>query len=534
MNVELFRLTKRFGDLTANDSISLRIEEGKVVALLGENGAGKSTLMKMLFGLYPPDGGAIMINGRETSITSPRQAMSLGIGMVFQQFNLVPALSVMDNLLLSYPNTPFWTFRRWLKRQQHIVDTIQANLRTLAPHIDPATPVRNLSVGERQLLELIKVLNLNAQLIILDEPTSVLPPQEAERLWKMIRQLADSGRSVVLITHKMEDVMACADTIAVMRAGQMVETLNRADCTEDSLVRMMMGDNSDRQTIETLPAATIAKKPHKVLIKDLSTTQNGQTIEDINLELRQGEILGIAGVSGNGQHLLADALVGLAPLSSGEVIIDGITVHSAARAPASSDQISYIPEQPAVNAVAPELSLTINVAIGHFRELNFFPAWKQERARTAEVIRTYNVRPDRAELLASQLSGGNLQKLVVGRELMQTKDLIVAAYPTMGLDAGAAHDIYQALFKRANEGAAVLWISEDLDDLLGYAHRIAVLQHGRIAEVFDAKGADRYAIGRAMTGEQSRAPEQASEEIANTIPPSEASKRPDNTQEIQS
>lgn len=504
MNVELFRLTKRFGDLTANDAISLRIDEGKVVALLGENGAGKSTLMKMLFGLYPPDNGAIIINDRETTIASPRQAMDLGIGMVFQQFNLVPALSVMDNLLLSYPKTPFWTFRRWLRRQQHIVDTILANLKALAPHIDPSVPVRNLSVGERQLLELIKVLNLDAQLIILDEPTSVLPPQEAERLWGMIRQLADSGRSVVLITHKMEDVMACADVIAVMRAGQMVETLNRADCTEESLVRMMMGDNSDRQRIETLPAASIVRKTPKVLVRNLGATQNGQTIKNINLELRPGEILGIAGVSGNGQHLLADALVGLAPLSEGELIIDGISIQSATRGSISSEKISYIPEQPAVNAVAADLSLTINVAIGHFRELDFFPAWKQESTRAAEVIRAYNVRPDRTDLLASQLSGGNLQKLVVGRELMQAKDLIVAAYPTMGLDAGAAHDIYQALFKRANEGAAVLWISEDLDDLLGYAHRIAVLQDGRIADVFDAAGADRYAIGRAMTGEQSR------------------------------
>lgn len=542
MNVELFRLTKRFGDFTANDSISLNIDEGKVVALLGENGAGKSTLMKMLFGLYPPDGGSIMIDGRETDIYTPRQAMSLGIGMVFQQFNLVPALSVMDNLLLSYPKTPFWTFRPWLKRQQHIADTILANLEAMAPHIDPATPVRNLSVGERQLLELIKVLNLDARLIILDEPTSVLPPQEAKRLWKMIRQLADSGRSVVLITHKMEDVMACADTIAVMRAGQMVKTLNSTDCTEYSLVKMMMGDTNNRQEIKTLPSDDVARKPHKVLVKNLSAEQDGQSITNINIALRPGEILGIAGVSGNGQHLLADALVGLIPLSAGEVIINGIPTRSALKAQAGSKKIAYIPEQPAVNAVAPDLSLIINVAISHFRELNFFPAWQQERTRTAEVIRTYNVRPDRADLLANQLSGGNLQKLVVGRELMQAKDLIVAAYPTMGLDAGAAHDIYQALFQRANEGASVLWISEDLDDLLSYAHRIAVLKDGQIAEEFDAPEADRYAIGRAMTGEQQRTTnaakintnDKASEETKNTTPSSRPLERPGHMEERQS
>ena len=345
----------------------------------------------------------------------------------------------------------------------------------------------------------------------------------------MIRQLADSGRSVVLITHKMEDVMACADTIAVMRGGQMVETLNRADCTEDSLVRMMMGDSNNRQAIETLSTANVARKPHKVLVKNLSAEQDGQSIADINIALRPGEILGIAGVSGNGQNLLADALVGLIPLSAGEVIIDGIPIRSASKAQASSEKIAYIPEQPAVNAVAPDLSLIINVAVSHFRELSFFPAWQQERTRTDDVIRTYNVRPNRAELLASQLSGGNLQKLVVGRELMQAKDLIIAAYPTMGLDAGAAHDIYQALFQRANEGAAVLWISEDLDDLLNYAHRIAVLHDGRISEVFDAPGADRYAIGRAMTGECSQ--------TTNTVKSKTTSKpkvRPSHVEERQS
>jgi len=499
MNIQLYNITKRFGDVTANDGISLDIRAGEVVALLGENGAGKSTLMKMLFGLYPPDGGAILINDRETTIESPQKAMSLGIGMVFQQFNLVPALSVLDNLLLAYPKSPFWTFRRLFRTSPR--KAVLTYLQELAPGLAPDTLVRDLSVGQRQLLELVKVLNLDAKVLILDEPTSVLPPQEAERLWGLIRKLAEAGRSVVLITHKMPDVMACAHRVVVMRAGRMVQTLDRKQCTESSLVSLMMGDSNQRSAIEVTPREAFANRPPRISIRDLHARHGAQSVENIRLDIAPGEILGVAGVSGNGQHLLADALVGLTPLARGEVIIDGYLLQSASRPPSTSGRVSYIPEQPAVNAVAADLSLTTNVALSHFRHLSFFPAWAPEEQLTRKIIQRYQVRPDNPALAAGQLSGGNLQKLVVGRELEGDKDLIVAAYPTMGLDAGAAHDIYQALFAKANEGAAVLWISEDLDDLMSYAHRIAVLQGGRISGIFDPRECDRLDIGRAMTGE---------------------------------
>ncbi|OJS97958.1 ABC transporter ATP-binding protein [Marinobacter nauticus] len=501
MEIQLYNITKKFGGVTANDCISLNIRQGEVIALLGENGAGKSTLMKMLFGLYPPDDGSILVNGRETIIDSPQKAMSLGIGMVFQQFNLVPALSVLDNLLLAYPKPPFWTFRRWFGNGASLRQVL-LYLEELAPGLAPNTLVRDLSVGQRQLLELVKVLNLDAKVLILDEPTSVLPPQEAERLWGMIGKLAEAGRSVVLITHKMQDVMACAHRVVVMRAGQMVKTLEREECTETSLVSLMMGDSSDRSPIDTDTLADFAGKPPRISIRNLSARQGTQSIEDINLDIGPGEILGIAGISGNGQHLLADSLVGLTPLIRGEVIIDGISLHSAGRAPQTSDQVAYVPEQPAVNAVASDLSLTTNVALSHFRNLSFFPDWRPEEESTRDIIWRYQVRPDNPALQAGRLSGGNLQKLVVGRELQGQRDLIVAAYPTMGLDAGAAHDIYQALFAKAREGASVLWISEDLDDLMSYAHRIAVLQNGRISGIFHPQQCDRLDIGRAMTGEQ--------------------------------
>ena len=336
----------------------------------------------------------------------------------------------------------------------------------------------------------------------MDEPTSVLTPQEAQRLWKMIRHLSGLGKSVVLITHKMEDVIACADRVMVMRAGKLVKSLNTCDCSESSLIRLMMGDDESRMAIKTPELDITNINSPYIVLKNLHCSDAGQTIKDINLTLQSGEILGIAGVSGNGQRLLADALIGLIPFKEGKLIIDGATIRDANQYSAPSEEISYIPEQPAVNAVAGDLSLTVNVAIGHFQDLNYFPNWKPELKLTQSIIENYNIRPNQPQILAGQLSGGNLQKLVVGRELLGRKKLIIAAYPTMGLDASATHDIYQFLFDKAAEGASILWISEDLDDLMEYAHRIAVINKGEINSIFDPKGTDRYAIGQAMTGDK--------------------------------
>ena len=500
MHVELFNITKHFGNLAANRAVSLSVGEGEVVALLGENGAGKSTLMKVLFGLLAPDEGAILINGRETVIDSPTTAMRCGLGMVFQQFNLIPALTVLDNLLLAYPKPPFWTFQGRFGRRRKQVEEVLQPLRKMAPDIDTNTQVSCLSVGQKQIIELVKVLNQNARCIILDEPTSVLTPQESQVLWSLIRELAASGRSVILITHKMEDVMACADRILVLREGRLVESLLRQECTEAELVARMMGQDTQRAPIQIPKIEDIAERPIKVSLNDVSVSLGDQRLRHIDLQLRPGEIVGLAGVSGNGQHLLADALMGLAAWQSGSLTIDDTIIQSPTQRTLGPRQIAYIPEQPAVNAVAGELSLVMNVALGHFRDLSFVPDWPPQRERTERIIRQFNVKPPLPDQPAGKLSGGNLQKLVVGRELDADPAFIIAAYPTMGLDASATQDVYRALFEKARQNASILWISEDIDDLLAYSHRIAVIHHGRIEHIFDTANTDRYAIGHAMTG----------------------------------
>ena len=490
MIIELREIYKRFGRVVANDHATLTLRSGEVLALLGENGAGKSTLMKVLYGFYQADSGSILVDGKQARIGTPRDAMALGIGMVFQQFSLIPALTVRENLMLADPGTPWVLATR---------GKALGALEKLAPDMAPQTPVRRLSVGQMQLLELAKVLNLDARLVILDEPTSVLTPAEAERLWATIRMLAAEGRGVVMITHKLEDVAACADRVAVMRAGRVVAQVPASDASAASLTRLMMGEERlvEPNVHPLHPGAAV-----RVWLQGLAASAEAGVIEDIDLRLCAGEVLGIAGVSGNGQQVLADAIAGIIELERGAVIVDGDVLQRAGSAQPARPEIGYIPEQSLLNAVAPDLDLGINLALKSIRGMPFFPAREDRTAAARKLLARFDVRPPEPSLAASTLSGGNLQKLVAARELSRCPPLIVACYPTMGLDVAAAAMVYEQLFAHAARGACVLWISEDIDDLLHYSHRVAVMFRGRIAGEFDTASATRHGLGLLMAGDR--------------------------------
>lgn len=486
--VEFDNVSKRFGDLAAVRNASLDIVPGEVLAVLGENGAGKSTLMKLLYGIHSPDEGRILVDGAPSRIAGPSDAMRNGVGMVFQHFSLLPALSVRDNLLLAWPGTPFWTGKA-NRRTSAVLD----NLKRLAPSVDPGRVVGELSIGEQQLVELCKVLNIAARVVILDEPTSVLTPEEARRLYGLVRRMAADGVAVVLITHKLADVEACADRIAIMRRGEIVRVLQAGQAPMSQVVTWMMGS----EIVHDLPRPpAIARRVDRLVLQSVRAQGAGISLRGVDLVVAAGEVVGVAGVAGNGQTLLAETIAGVHPLQGGSILLDGESIaRTDPRRPVATP-LGYIPENPRGNAVVDTMSLCDNLRL---RELAAGSAVGAFNAR--EGLRRFNVNPPDPARPAGTLSGGNLQKLVAARELGSPRKALLACYPTMGLDLAAIEMIYREMFAQARAGAAVLWISEDLDDLIAAAHRVAVLREGAIVSIRENDGTiSREEIGALMTG----------------------------------
>jgi general nucleoside transport system ATP-binding protein len=503
--LDTFDLTKRFGSFTALDSVTMKVAAGSVHALLGENGAGKSTLVKCVAGSQRPDGGSVLVDGREHDIATPIVARALGIGMVYQHFTLAPGMSVAENLLLAGGRTP--GFIDWKKERA----ALAAFLETTPFRLDlDATPA-GLAAGEKQKLELLKQLYLKPRLLILDEPTSVLTPQEADEVLAYVRAVAQRGEcTVLMITHKFREVMAYADEVTVLRRGRMVHGAVVSHTTPGLLAQAMIGEaaadasavvaeGSAAPRVATDPAA-----PYALEVEGLSAVGDRGTlaVQGLSLAVRKGEILGIAGVSGNGQRELVEALVGQRPRAAGTVRVAG-EPYAARRAENRILQLRALPEEPLRNACVGPLSVAQNMALRDFDEAPLqrgwlrFSAWR-ERARA--WIAEYGIKTRGENAPIESLSGGNVQRAVLARELAGEIKVLIAANPVFGLDFAAVAEIHARLLQVRARGGAVLLISEDLDELLELSDRIAVMSEGHIVFETAAAGADRRTIGAHMGG----------------------------------
>ncbi|WP_341529602.1 ABC transporter ATP-binding protein [Nostoc sp. UHCC 0302] len=483
--LRLDNITKCFGSFVANDNISFSIANGKIHAILGENGAGKTTLMNIISGLYQPDKGQIYLQEQPVKIPSPNTAINLGIGMIHQHFMLIPELTVTENIILGTENR--WRLNLHQKQQE-----IAVLAQSYGLEIDPSVKVENLPVGTQQRIEILKVLYRQAKLLILDEPTAVLTPPEVESLMAILRQLAAVGNTIIFISHKLEEVMNLCDTVTVLRRGKVVATTTTKESTSQQLAELMVGREVVLQVRKSLAS------PGKVIlsVQDLQVVdeRNVTAVDNISFQLRAGEILGIAGVDGNGQRELADAVVGLRTIKQGKIKF-GYPPKSA---------VGYIPEDRQKMGLVLQFSVAQNLILKAFKKLpfsrNFLLQREAIKNNAKSAMQEFDIRATGEDVQVSHLSGGNQQKVVLARELAGEPDLIVAMQPTRGLDVGATAAVHSQLLAERDRGAAILYISTELEELMAMSDRIAVIYRGKFLAILDAQTATVEEIGLLMAG----------------------------------
>jgi general nucleoside transport system ATP-binding protein len=494
--LRLHGITKRFGDVVANDDVSLSVEPGEIHALLGENGAGKSTLMNVAFGLLQADAGTIEVHGREARIRSPRDAHEFKVGMVHQHFKLVPDMTVAENIVLSLGRSGL---RRLRLRE------VSARVAELADRfglrIDPDRVIEDLTVGEHQKVEILKLLYREVDLLILDEPTATLTPQEWQQLAGVLRALAGEGRSIVFITHKLGEVFEVADRCTVLRDGRVVGTRQLGDTSKEELARLMVG----REVALRIVREDVAPGRLVLEARDLRVRRDGrEALAGVDIRLREGEVLGVAGVDGNGQSELVDALIGACELASGQIYVQGADIASHGRRIVKDPRIGVIPEDRHRDALALELSVADNLMMKDFDVAPFARRGLRDRAaarrRCRELVTAFDIRAASLDTPLRQLSGGNQQKVVVARELGRNPRLLIAAQPTRGLDVGAMEFIYERLAEFKRSGGAALLISTELEEVLSLSDRIAVMVGGRFVRTLRTEDATLEVIGMLMAG----------------------------------
>jgi simple sugar transport system ATP-binding protein len=520
--VEMRSVTKRFGEVLANDNINLAIPNQSIHAIIGENGAGKSTCMNILYGFYTADEGEILIDGEPRQITSPGDAIRLGLGMVHQHFMLVEPLTVAENIILGgEPTSGFF------------IDYAQARsrVRELSEQyglkIDPDATVGSLSVGQQQRVEILKTLFRGARILILDEPTAVLTPQEVAEMFTILRGLREQGKTIIIITHKLEEVLALSDNITVMRDGKVVGNLPTGEATAEGLARLMVG----REVL--LRVKKDDATPREVVLQVRGLTLRGAEgnalLADVSFEVRGGETLGIAGVEGNGQTELIEILAGLRGATSGEMLLDGTSIRDLSPRDRKRRGIAHIPEDRHRRGLLLTFDLAENSILGVHRERPISGGVLLNRdvilTRAQRLVKEYDVRPPNIALPARALSGGNQQKLIVAREFDIKPRLVLVAQPTRGVDIGATEFIHSKLIALRDAGAAVLLVSAELDEVLSLSDRVIVLYEGRIVGEVDPKSVSEEEIGLMMTGGQRKAEERGSKEAEERRSPGAGEKR---------
>jgi simple sugar transport system ATP-binding protein len=498
--VELRGITKRFPGVVANDGVHFEAAEGEVHALLGENGAGKSTLSNILTGLYHPDEGQIFLGGKAVTFSCPRDALDAGIGMVHQHFRLVPPFTVAENVILGDQSVEG---RRFMVHPRRIERNVAELGKRYRIAVDPGARIWQLSLGEQQRVEILKALYRQARILILDEPTAVLTPQESDSLFETLRVMASEGRTVIFISHKLHEVKAVADRVTVLRDGKTIETVDTASATPRSLAALMVGREvslSERVQRDGDIGPPVLEVRGLRALGD----RGGEALRGIDLTVHAGEIVAIAGVAGNGQREVAEAITGMRPASAGEVQVEGKVLRGGDARKAIRAGVAHVPEDRLHTGVAPSLSIASNVVLKSYRSgsVTVGPLLRLRtiREHAVHLINRYDVRGGGPELPARQLSGGNLQKVVLAREFEGDPRVLVVASPTRGLDVAAIETVHRYLREAAASGVGVLLISEDLDEILALADRIAVMFEGAIVGELDAGEATVEEIGLMMAG----------------------------------
>ncbi|MDR3190523.1 MAG: ABC transporter ATP-binding protein [Lactobacillaceae bacterium] len=496
--LEMRDIVKQFGDFKANDGINLKVTKGQIHALLGENGAGKSTLMNQLSGLLQPTSGAILINGQEVVVDSPAKAAQLGIGMVHQHFMLIDAFTVTENIILGDEPVKKGVI---LNTKQAAKDILELSEK-YGLAVDPNALVSDISVGMQQRVEILKTLYRGADILIFDEPTAVLTPQEIDELMNILANLAHEGKAVILITHKLDEIRAVADQVTVIRRGQSIDSFPVAGVSSQELADIMVGRSVSFKTEKIDP------KPGDVVlaVSNLTVKDAGgvERVKNLNLEVRAGEVLGIAGIDGNGQSEFISALTGLMPISFGQVGLLGKDITNKLPRAITEAGVGHIPEDRQRFGLELEMTLAENIALQTYYRNPMAQSgvlqYETINEHARKLIEDYDVRTVNELVSAESLSGGNQQKAIIARELDRDAQLIIAAQPTRGLDVGAIEFIHQQLINQRDAGKAVLLVSFELDEILNVADRIAVISNGEITGVVDAKATNKQELGLLMTG----------------------------------